>query len=129
MTDTNEEPKVEKTLVEKQIELLKLQIELMNIQKELDDDAPVEKWKRDKEARRLSQQKWKAKNPDYFKIWKAKHHDEIMEHRRTEVLVKVKCPFCEKELTKGNLRRHIRTIHDNMDYVANYIQEIKALVD
>jgi hypothetical protein len=126
MSDANEITPIEKSQVEKQIELLKLQIELMNLQKDNDEET---KWKRDDDARRQSQTKWLAKNPDYFKIYQAKHRDELIEKRRTTVCVKVKCSFCEKEISQGNLKRHIKLKHDNMDYLMNYIDDIKALVE
>jgi DNA-directed RNA polymerase beta' subunit len=125
--------------VEKQIELLKLQIELINIQKELsENELAVPKWKTKenaeaiREAQKNARDKWASKNPDYWKIYQARNRDKIIEYRRTNQLVKEKCPICEKEITKVNLKRHINAQHDGMEYVGDIlaqIEGIKELID
>jgi hypothetical protein len=110
---------------DKQIELLKLQIELLNLQKENEDEVK-NKRKRTLEQQRTATHKWLSKNPDYHKIYQAKNHDKLVEYRRTKLLVKEKCPFCEKEITHVNLARHIRQKHENMDYV---FANIKSLLE
>ena len=125
--------------VEKQIELLKLQIELINIQKELsENELAVPKWKANenkeatREAQKKAREKWASKNADYWKIYQARNRDKIIEYRRTNQLVKERCPICEKEITKVNLKRHINAQHDGMEYVGDIlaqIEGIKELID
>ena len=62
---------------------------------------------KNKEYKEENKEKIKEKNKEYYE----ENKEEILEKNRAYFNKKVNCPYCDKELSRGNLRRHIKTFH------------------
>lgn len=76
-------------------------------------DAPHHK-QRKKETDKAYAEAHKDKISEQAKERYLKNRDAILER----ISQKVPCPHCQKEMRKGNLRRHINTWHSNSDIIA-----------
>lgn len=60
---------------------------------------------------------WREKNKEYEKEWSEKNKDKISkrkkEYYQKNKSIKVSCPHCDKEMTKGALTKHIKTYCKN----------------
>lgn len=63
-------------------------------------------------------EEWFEDNKEYRKEYKKMLYEDKIDYYKERYKntwgVKIKCQYCDKEMTKLSLKRHIKTIHENM---------------
>ena len=76
-----------------------------------DNDKAYREKNKDKLKERASKERETEERKDKFKKYREEHREHLNKLANERKKEKVKCPKCDKELTKGSLSRHIKTIH------------------